>query len=54
MVYTLYSMHTSMYILMHTHTLTGGEARCEVEELLQELAEAELGKHVMVTAGVAI
>lgn len=32
---------------------TGGEARWEVEELLQELAEAELGKQVMETAGVA-
>ncbi len=33
----------------HTHTLTGGEARCEVDELLHELAEAELGKQVTVT-----
>lgn len=32
---------------------TGGEARWEVEELLQELADAELGKQVMVTAGMA-
>ncbi len=32
-----------------THTLTGGEARCEVDELLHELAEAELGKQVTVT-----
>jgi len=35
------------------HVRTGGEARWEVEELLQELAEAELEKHAMVTAGVA-
>lgn len=34
---------------VHTHTLTGGEARCEVDELLHELAEAELGKQVTVT-----
>jgi len=34
---------------MNTHTLTGGEARCEVDELLHELAEAELGKQVTVT-----
>lgn len=36
-----------------TEALTGGEARWEVEELLQELAEAELGRQVMETAGVA-
>lgn len=33
--------------------LTGGEARWEVEELLQELAEAELGRQVIETVGVA-
>lgn len=38
---------------IYKHTLTGGEARCEVEELLHELAEAELGKQVTVT-GVAV
>lgn len=37
------------YSDMNTHTLTGGEARCEVDELLHELAEAELGKQVTVT-----
>lgn len=31
--------------------LTGGEARWEVEELLQELADGEPGGHVMETAG---
>ena len=36
-----------------TQEPTGGEARWEVEELLQELADAELEKHVMVTTGVA-
>lgn len=33
---------------------TGGEARWEVDELLQELADAELGKQAMVTVGVAV
>lgn len=32
-------------------TPTGGEARWEVEELLQELAEVEFGKQVMDTVG---
>lgn len=36
-----------------TGVLTGGDARWEVEELLQELAEAELGRQVIETAGVA-
>lgn len=33
---------------------TGGEARWDVDELLQELADAELGKQVMETMGGAV
>ena len=46
-------MQAQWFSITNRQQPTGGEARWEVEELLQELADAELEKQVMVTAGVA-